>query len=131
MYNLYFASDVRFCHARAVPVCCINYHFVQVLLSCPSKHRGCTGALERTLQQVLQVAVRKIISLPRSDQLRSTCITRDKFSSVCTGLLTHQQQLTAGGSLGDTINGPDRFVYCEWRRLYAVCSKLCGVSLCL
>jgi hypothetical protein len=29
------------------------------------QHRGCTGALERTLQKVLQMAVHKNVSQPR------------------------------------------------------------------
>ena len=133
MYHLYFASDTLFCVTHAV---CQSAVWISILYRRLTvlffQHRGCTGALERTLQQVLQMAVRKNISQPRCDQLRPTCNNTWQIFKCPYRMLTYQQQLTAGGSLGDTINGPDRFVYftyCKWRRLYAVCSKLCGVSL--
>jgi len=63
MYYLYFASYVRFCFTHALcqsaVSICIFYRRLTVLFL---QHRGCTGALERTLQQVLQMAVRKNIS---------------------------------------------------------------------
>ena len=112
LYELYLCQWCTFlCHVRALPVCCINYHSVPVLLSCLSS-TGCTGALERTLQQALQMAVRKNISLPRSDQLRPTCNNTWQTFKCPYRLLTYQQQLTACGMLGDTIKGPDRTALC-------------------
>ena len=94
------------------------------------QHRGCTGALELTLQQALQMTVCKIISPPRCDQLQPTSSNMTDFQvSVPAGNLS---AATDSRHAGDTINGPDRFVYltyCKWRRLYAVCSKCCCVSL--
>ena len=135
IYHLYLCQWCSvLCHARAVPVCCINYHSVPVLLSCPSS-TAAVPVLESALcNKHCKWPLVKNISLPRSDQLRPMCNNTWHIFKCPYQLLTYQQQLTAGGILGDTINGLERFVYlkyCKWRRLYAVCSKLCGVSLCL
>ena len=110
--------------------------FCSCLAVLPLQHRGCT----RSLRAHFATSTANI-SLPRRDQLWPTCNNtwqtfKVSLPSAHLSAATNSRGVgkQSGGILGDTINGPDRFVYltyCKWRRLYAVCSKLCCVSLCL
>jgi len=143
------------CNKAVFPQQYVTVIFVPVMYSSVSRTRCasllyqltfCTGLAVLSLQHrrltrcFHSVLCNKYCKWPYLKTFQNpSCGPRVKHSTwqtVCLLVLAAHLSaaVTVGGVLGDTINGPDRFVYwmeCKWRRLFLCAVNVYCVSSCL